>query len=76
MKKKNFKNIISWLILLGAISLLIGVAQLMTSQADNASGTKESPMKLGYKVETILPEIPPIDAAVPSVFRTAAVGLG
>ncbi len=76
MKKRNFTNIIRLLLFLGVISILFGVAQLMTTQADPVSDTKEGSMKLAYTLETKPAEIPPIDAAAPAVFETASFGLG
>ena len=76
MKKRNFKNIIRWLLLLGVISLILGVTRLVTTQADNDFNTKEGSMNLAYKFENKAPEIPSIDAAVPAAFETAAFGLG
>ena len=76
MKKRNFTKIIKLLMLLGVISILLGVAQLMTTQADPVSNTKEGSMNLAYTLETKPAEIPPIDAAAPAVFETASFGLG
>ena len=76
MKKRNFTNIIKLLLLLGIISILSGVAQLMTTQADPTSDTKEGSMNLAYTLETKPAEIPPIDAAAPAGFETASFGLG
>lgn len=76
MKKRNFTNIISLLMLLGVVSILLGVAQLTTTQADPVSDTKEGSMNLANTLETKSAEIPPIDAAAPAVFETASFGLG
>ena len=76
MKKRSFTNIIKFLLLLGVISVLPGVAQLMTTRADYHSETKEGPMNLAYTLETKPAEIPPIDAAAPAVYETASFGLG
>ena len=76
MKKRNFKNIIKLLLLLGVISILPGAAQLMTTQADPVSETKEGSMNLAYALETKPAKIPPIDADAPAVFETASFGLG
>ena len=76
MKKRNFTHIIRWLLLLGVISILLGVAKLMTIQADSTSDTKEVSMNLAYTLETKPAEIPAIDAAAPAVFETASFGLG
>jgi hypothetical protein len=38
--------------------------------------TTEATMNLAFKTETDAPAIPPIDAAAPAVFETAAFGLG
>lgn len=76
MKERNFKNSIRWLLILGVISLILGVTRLITTQADNESNTKEGSMNLAYKLETKAPEMPSIDAAVPAAFETAAFGLG
>jgi len=76
MKIRNFTNIIKLLLLLGVIWILLGVAQLMTTQADPVSDTKEGSMNLAYTLETKSAEIPPIDAAAPAVFETASFGLG
>jgi len=76
MKKRNFTNIIRLLFLLGVISILLGVAQLMTTRADPNSDTKEDSMNLAYTLETKPAKIPPIDAAAPTVFETASFGLG
>ena len=75
-KIRNFTNIVKLLLLLGAISILLGVAQLMTTQADPVSDTKEGSMNLASALETKPAEIPPIDAAAPAVFETASFGLG
>jgi len=76
MKIRNFTNIIKLLLLLGVIWILLGVAQLMTTQADPVSDTKEGSMNLAYTLETKPAEIPLIDAAAPAVFETASFGLG
>ena len=76
MKTRNFKNIVKLLMLLGVISILLGVAQLMTIRADPVSDIKEGSMDLAYTLETKPAEIPPIDAAAPAVFETASFGLG
>ena len=76
MKKRNFTNIIKFLLLLGVISIFLGVTQLMTTRADPTSDTKEGSMNLAYTLETKPAEIPPIDAAAPAVFETASFGLG
>ncbi|MFC1817089.1 hypothetical protein ACFL0M_14395 [Thermodesulfobacteriota bacterium] len=76
MKKRNFTNVIKVLLLLGVISIFLGVAQLMTTRADPTSDTKEGSMNLAYTLETKPAEIPPIDAAAPAVFETASFGLG
>ena len=76
MKIRNFTNIIKLLLLLGVISILLGVAQLTTTQADPVSDTKEGSMNLAYTLETKPAEIPLIDAAAPAVFETASFGLG
>ena len=76
MKKRNFTNIIKFLLLLGVISIFLGVAQLMTTRADPTSHIKEGSMNLAYTLETKTAEIPPIDAAEPGVFETASFGLG
>ena len=51
MNKRNFKNSIRWLLLLGVISLILGVTRLVTTQADNDSKTKEGSMDLAYNPE-------------------------
>jgi hypothetical protein len=76
MKKRNFTNIIKLLLLLGVISILPGVAQLMTTRANPTSDTKEGSMNLAYTLETKAAKIPLIDAAAPAVFETASFGLG
>ena len=76
MKTRNFKNIVKLLMLLGVISILLGVAQWMTIRADPVSDIKEGSMDLAYTLETKPAEIPPIDAAAPAVFETASFGLG
>jgi len=76
MKKRNFTNIIKFLLLLGVLSILPGVAQLMTTRADPSSDRKEGSMNLAYTLETKPAEIPLIDAAAPAVFETASYGLG
>ena len=76
MKEKNFESSIRWLLILGLISLILGVTRLVTTRADNDSNTKEGPMNLAYKLETKSPEMPPIDTAVTTVFETASFGLG
>jgi len=76
MKKRNFKNIIKWLLLLGVISILFGVVHLTLPQADSAFDTKEDSMNPAYNFETKPIKIPPIDKAVPIAFKTASFGLG
>jgi hypothetical protein len=76
MKKRNFTYIIKSLLLLGVISIFLGVAQLATTHADPTSDTKEGAMNLSSALETKSAEIPPIDAAAPAVFETASFGLG
>ena len=76
MKKGSFTHIIKLLLLLGVMSILLGGAQLMTTQADPTADTKEGSMNLAYTLETKPGEIPLIDAAAPTVFETAAFGLG
>ena len=76
MKIRNFKNIVTFLLILGVISILVGVAQLMTIHADPTPDTKEGSMNLAYTLETKHAQIPPIDAAAPDVFETASFGLG
>ena len=76
MKKRNFKHIIRWLFLFGISYILLDVAQLMTTQADPNSNTKEASMNLAYNTETKSVEIPSIDAAAPAFFETASFGLG
>lgn len=76
MTKRNFIYIIRWLLLLGAISLLLGVTRLMTNPADHASDSKEDDVNLAYTLENKSLLIPPIDAAAPPDFETASFGLG
>jgi hypothetical protein len=76
MKISNFRNTIKLLILLGIISISLGVAQLMTTRADPVCYVKEESMNLVNTRETIPAEIPQIDAAAPDVFETASFGLG
>ena len=61
---------------MGVRSILLGVAQLMTIQADPTSETKEDSMNLAYTLKTNPAEIPPIDAAASAIFETASFGLG
>ena len=76
MKKRSFKNIVGCLMLLGIVSILSACNELMTTQADSNSNTREGSMNLAYKPDTGPARIPPIDAAAPAVFETAAFGLG
>jgi len=77
MKKKNFSNLIRWLFLLGIASLLSACNQLMSTQVDHTSKTKEgSSMNLAYRLENKPIEIPAMDAAAPAEFKTASFGLG
>jgi hypothetical protein len=76
MIKRYFTHIIKPLLLLGVISIFLGVAQSMTAHADPTSDTKEGAMNLASQLETKSAEIPPIDAAAPAVFETASFGLG
>ncbi len=76
MKKRNFTTIIRSLLLLGVISILFGVVQLMTLQANPTSDKKEDSMNLASTIETKPAEIPPIDIAAPADFETASFGLG
>jgi len=52
----------------------MGCSQTTATQASHASKKKEGSMSLAYKTES--PELPPIDAEVPSYFETASFGLG
>jgi len=73
MKKRSYIHIIRWLLLLGIISLSLGVARLLTTQTGHTSDTKENSVNLAYTLAT---KPPAIDAAAPSVFETASFGLG
>ncbi len=74
MKKRSCADIIRYLFLFGVISYLMGCSQTTATQANHASKKKEGSMSLAYKTES--PELPPIDAEVPSYFETASFGLG
>jgi seryl-tRNA(Sec) selenium transferase len=76
MKIRNFRNIIKVLMLLGVISISLGVAHLMTTRADPVCYIEEEDVNLAYNLETGPAEIPLIDKAVPAVFETASFGLG
>ncbi len=76
MIKIDFSTMIKSVLLLGALSVLLGVSQLMPNQADSAAHTKEGSMNLASTLETKLAEIPTIDKTAPADFETASFGLG
>jgi hypothetical protein len=76
MTKRNFTQIIRWLLLMGITCILLGSNQLIATQADSTSDKQEASVNLAYTLETKLVGIPPIDAAAPDVFETASFGLG
>jgi|GEM_PF-1633271 hypothetical protein len=76
MKKRNAVWPNKRLCLLGTVSILICLAQLMAVQAGPTSDTKEGTMNLASALETKPVAMPPIDAAAPAVFETASFGLG
>ena len=75
MKKKSGVNLIRYLLLLGVMSFFTSCSQIMDTQATQATQSKENAMNLAYKTEKESLEIPPIDAAAPMNFETAAFGL-
>lgn len=58
------------------LSLLLACSPATDSQADQKPNTTEATMNLAFKTETDPLEIPPIDAAAPSIVETASFGLG
>ena len=76
MKKKCCTTRIWCLFFLGMLSFLWACSPAMDSQASHESKKTEGTMNLAHKMETDVPEIPPIDAKVPSIFETASFGLG
>jgi len=76
MKKRSGAYIFGCLFLSGVMSFILGGFPKMTSQASHASKAAEDSMNLAFKTETESRQIPPMDAAAPSVFKTASFGLG
>ena len=74
--KKNFTNKIKLLLLFSVISILLGVAQLMTTRAKPTLDSTEGSMNIAVAFEIHTAQIPPIDTAAPAVFETASFGLG
>ena len=75
MIKRSLTLNIRWL-LLGILVIILGIVSTKTAQANPAFDTKEGSMNLAYNLESKSKNIPPIDAAVTSVFETASFGLG
>ena len=76
MKNRSVAYMIRCVCLLGVTFFLVGIGLVMDPQADPTTETKEAPMGLAHKIEADATQIPPIDAAAPSVFETASFGLG
>lgn len=75
--KKRCGTTGKWCLLFwGMLSFLGACSPTMDSQTRHEAMTTEATMNLAFKTETDAPAIPPIDAAAPAVFETAAFGLG
>lgn len=74
MKKRSCLAVIRSILLLGAISLLMGGTATVLTHAGNSKKTEEVSMLPAQTAKS--PVIPPIDAGVPVNFQTASFGLG
>jgi len=76
MKKKYGMNDIGWLLLMSMLAILWACSPAMDPQADQGTQPSEDPMNLAHQIQSEAPAIPPIDAAAPAVYKTAAFGMG
>lgn len=74
MKMRCCLTIIRSVLLLGAMSLLVGGTAAVPTQASNDKKAEEDSMLPAHTIQS--PVIPPIDADVPANFQTASFGLG
>ena len=76
MKRKRnrglSKSFVSW----GVLTILTISLFMMNLSPNYADETKERTMNLASQTTLITPELPPIDAAAPTIFETASFGLG
>ncbi len=76
MYQKSIYNIIRSFFLSGIIVFLIGCSANIGESSNLEGNTKEDNMKPTSTTKAAFGAVPPIDAAVPPDFETAAFGLG
>jgi hypothetical protein len=75
IKKNMTQQHIPWL-LVGMMSILLGLGQLMMVQENSASDINEGNMDTAHTGATKSVKMPPLDAAAPEIYETASFGLG
>lgn len=76
MKRKGNRGLSKSLMSLGILTIITISIFMMNLSSNYAEETKERTMNLASQPTLVSPEIPPMDAAVPTVFETASFGLG
>ena len=74
MKSRSCVSILNLSLLVGTMLLITGGAAMIKAQGNDGSKAMEGSLVKAYKTDS--PAIPPIDAAAPSIFKTASFGLG